>query len=151
MKDIICQYDGKNLKPYSEEDGKKLSEYKENQLVRTKIYNVGAKKERSVSQLGLLHACFKLVADNTNKPNLNTPDKVKFEAKVFTDFRNPNICSVRQDGTVQFKYRSFSFENLGHMEACNIFDRCFEFMAKILKITPKELIEEAKSRMGGCV
>lgn len=147
MKEIITQIDNGKLVPNTPEDLETLQgEFKQFQLVRVKCYAVG-KKERSVSQLGLLHACFKLVADNTSIPNFNTPEKVKFACKVATDFRNPNICFVRPDGTVQFEYRSFCFAELGHMEACNVFERCFEFMSKILKITKEKLIEEAQERM----
>lgn len=148
MKEIICQVNNGVLTPHAPEDMETLKlNYKQFQLLRVKTYEIGAKKERSVTQLGLLHACFKLVADNAPTPQLNTPEKVKFACKVHTDFRDPEIVFVRLDGTVQFKYRSFAFAELDHMEACNVIERCFEYMAELLKISKEELIKEAKSRM----
>ncbi len=54
---------------------------------------------------------------------------------------------VRPDGGIQFEYRSFCFAELGHMEACNIFELCFEYMSKEMGITKEKLIEEAQSCM----
>ena len=105
-------------------------EYKNYQLVRVKTYTVGATKERSVTALGLLYACMKLISENTDNPALSTPDKVKFAIKVTLDFRDPNACWVRPDGTVQFLYRSFSFATLGHMESVNLFERAFDLIGK---------------------
>ena len=148
MKEIICQLDNGKLIPNTPEDLKTLQgEYKQFQLVRLKVYNVGDKKERSVTQLGLLHACIKLWSENSANTMTNTPEKAKFALKVALDFRDPNICFVRPDGVVQFQYRSFSFATLEHMEACGVIERAFEYIAKDMGITKEKLIEEAQDRM----
>ena len=149
MKEVMTQLLGGQLSPHSQEDLDTLTkEYKQFQLVRVKTYSVGSKKERSVTQLGLIYACIALWANNTDNLMLNTPDKAKFALKVALDFRDPNICFVRGDGVVQFQYRSFSFDTLDHMEACNIFERGFDFIAKSMGITKEKLISEAQARMG---
>ena len=148
MKEIITQFTGQLLEPQSPEDLEILQgEYKRNQLVRIKSYAIGPQKQRSVEQLNLLMACCGLVGKNTKEVRFNTKEQVKFACKVHTHFVDPNVVFVRPDGTVQFKYRSFSFANLKHMEACNLFERCFEYMASLLDISKDELIREAKSRM----
>ena len=148
MKELITQLQDGKLTPNTPNDADILkSEFKNYQLVRIKAYNVGIKKERSITQLGLLHACFKLVADNTEDKRFNHPAKVKLACKVACHYVVPDIVVVKVDGTVIFQYRSFAFSELDHMEACNIFERCFEYMAKILKITKEKLIEEAQGRM----
>lgn len=148
MRELITQFKDNVFTPNTPEDleiAKK--EYQQYQLVRIKTFNVGAKKERSLTQLGLLHACFNVTAENTDNPMLNTPAKVKFACKVHIHFVVPDVVYIRKDGTIQFLYRSFCFDELDHMEACNVFEQCFEYMAEILGITKEKLIEEAKSKM----
>lgn len=148
MEELITQFTGKHLAPSSIEDLETLKEsYKINQLVRIKTYSIGAKKEPSVIQNNLLHACFALMADNSDNQQLNTKEKVKFACKVALDFRKENLAAVRPDGTIVFEYRSFSFDELPHMERCKIFDRAYEWMAGLMGITVEELISEAQSRM----
>jgi len=148
MKEVITQFKAGVFVPNTPNDlDIARQEFRDNQLVRLKAYSVGAKKERSVTQLGLLHACFKLVSDNTENPMLNQPEKVKFACKVHTHFVDKDIVFVKPDNTVCFQYRSFSFATLDHMEACNIFERCFEYMSELLGVTKEKLIESAQEKM----
>lgn len=146
MKEIITQYTGKAFVPFSVEDAvEAANEYKVNELVKAKTTHVGAKKEPSVVQNNLVHACLKLVADNTTQ--FKTLEQVKFACKVDIHFVEENMVHVKKDGSVQFQYRSFSFKELGHMERNRIFERVFDWCSNILGITVDELIAEAKSKM----
>ena len=147
MKEIITQYNGSFTPSSAEDDEVAHNTYKMNQMVRIKTYAIGAEKQRSSEQLNTVMACCQLVADNTENPQLNSKAKVKFACKVHTDFRDPAITFVSPDGTVQFHYRSFSFDNLKHMEACNLFERCFDFMASLMGIDKDTMIAEAQSKM----
>ena len=147
MKECIFQY-RQNLIPQSEEDLELLaSEFKFNQLVRAKVYKINPVIEPSVVQNNLLHACFKLVADNSDNPNLNTIAKIKFACKVALDYRHQDRVAVRPDGTVVFEYRSFSFADLQDMERLKIFERAFDWLAEISGIDKETMIAEAQSRM----
>ena len=144
MIDIAVQKKGKILFPFSQEDFEALSDYHDNQLLRARITGMGARKERSYAQLQTFWCACRTVASNTDDPNWNTKKKVAFQVKVATRFVDDSAIAVRPDGTVQFQYRSISFENLKHMEACQFFDRAFEVMANFLGCTVPELLKEAE-------
>ena len=147
MKEIIAQYRSGILYPSSFEDSETLSaNYRQNQLVKCKTYHVTKEMEPSVIQNNLMHACFKLVADN--HPQLKTKEQVKFNVKIALHFVHEDRVAVRKDGTVQFEYRSFSFKELRNMERLRVFDRAFEYCADLLGITVEELVREAKAQMG---
>ena len=147
MKELFCQLNRNRLYPESVEDAEILSDFSNNQVVRVKVY--GTNKQRSVKQLGLYWACCRLMADNINNQHFNNKDKVNNQIRVALEFIDLNKSIVDKRGTFHPHYRSISFKSLKHLEACNYFDRAFELMAKGLKITVDELVEEAKSRMGG--
>ena len=147
MKECVFQYK-QNLIPQSEEDLELLaSEFKFNQLVRAKVYKINPLVEPSVVQNNLLHACFKLVADNSDDPNMNTKAKVKFACKVALDFRYQDRVAVRPDGTVVFEYRSFKFSDLQDMERLKIFERSFDWLAEVAGVDKETMITEAQSLM----
>jgi hypothetical protein len=125
--------------PYSEEDELAWSGFAENQITTHKV--TGVKKPRSYQQLKMFHALLKKVADNSVDPNFNTPEKVKFSIKVQLHFVDDSVTVVDKDGNVHFKYRSFGYESLPHMEACNVFDRAMVIMADVLGCTVDELLE----------
>ncbi|MFH2115101.1 MAG: hypothetical protein ABIJ86_11405 [Spirochaetota bacterium] len=122
-----------------------LDNYKQNQLVKVRIYGIRKELEPSVIQSNLLHACIKLVADN--HPKWKTADQVKFMVKVALHFVYEDRIAVRPDGTVQFAYRSFCFAELRNMERLRIFERAFDFLAESIGLTVEELIAKAKSLM----
>ena len=148
MQELICQIRNKALHPSGPEDQDSLdSAYYPNQLVRCKTYAISKVIEPSVIQNNLLHACMKLVADNSKKNK--TLAQVKFDVKVALHFVYEDRIAVRPDGTVQFEYRSFCFAELKNMERLNIFERAFDYLAAVLGITVEKLVEEAKKRMLG--
>lgn len=149
MKELICQYRQGKFCPATTEDMEAAhDEFKSNQMVRVQTYSIGAQKQRSVTQLGLLFACAELVSENTEDPLLNSKEKVIFASKVAMHYVDENLVVVKKDGSVVFQYRSYSFKALPHMEANRIFDRVFEWMAKQIGVTVDEMVAEAKSRMG---
>ena len=151
MVDIICQFTGVALSPFSEEDLESLHrEYKKNEKVRVKCTRVSKAIEPSVTQNGLLHKVFEVVAENSDDPKLNTKEKVKFNCKVALDYRHQDRVAVAPDGSIVFEYRSFSFDELKHMERVNLFDRAFQWSADCLGLTVDELVKEAKAGCGGC-
>lgn len=148
MKDIVCQFTGLHLAPCSPEDAGQLSEeYKRNQLVRCKTTRVSKVMEPSIRQNNLLHACFDLVANNAPTPTLDTKEKAKFACKVALDYRHLDRVAVRQDGTVVFEYKSFSFENLQDMERLRVFDRAFDWCSDQIGVTVDELVRAAQAKM----
>lgn len=144
MKELSTQLRDNSLHPFSEEDLEVLREYRPNQLIRTKLY--GIKKPRSLKQLKLYWGTCTLVSENTENKLWNTKNKVDFQCRVELHFVDPEVVVVKPDGTVVFKYLSIAFKNLGHIEACNYFDRAFEVMAKFLDITSDRLIEMVKEQ-----
>ncbi len=142
MREIAVSKHGKTLFCLSLDDEHKLSEYHDNQILRCKIY--GVRKQRSYQQLKMFWSCCRTVADNTDNQFWNTPQKVAFQIKVGLHFVDPSVTSVRPDGGVQFLYRSISFKNLSHMDACGFFDRAFDLMANKLGCKVDELLENSE-------
>lgn len=117
--------------------------------------------KRSIAQNGLLWKVFEVVADNykynqidrlDDKIDLSTKDKARNHISLLAGFidpeqtiyyKNPKTGKVN----INFKIRSWSFQELKNGEACEWFDKLVDKAAETLGITPDELIEEAKSRM----
>ena len=138
-----------NGKPhlFSEEDAEKWKEFRENQVVRARC--VGVQKPRSYRQLKTYFAGCREVAENTESGPWSTKEGVDFQLRVSLDFRDTSKVAVRPDGTVQFFYKSISFDNLKHLEACGYFTRAFELMAKTLGCTVEQLMTAIGERCGG--
>lgn len=144
MIEIATQKQGNTLIPFSEEDREKLSEYRENQIIRCKC--TGAKKPRSYVQLKLYWKLCSVVAENSTEHGWTTKEGVDLNLRVALDFRDkkkPYV--VRPDGGVQLVYRSIAFANLGHIAACDYFTEAFDLMAKKLGVTVDELTENAEA------
>jgi len=124
----------------------KVKAHKPNQIVRLKAY--GTEKARSVPQLNTYFACCAETARNTENKRWNTKEKVDFQCRVNLHFVDPDLVVVKPNGDIQFSYRSISFKNLGHIDACGYFDRALEVMADFLDTTVEKLIEMAQSHMG---
>lgn len=141
--ELTCQLQqNQQLWPFSEEDLEQLKDYCPNQLLRVSVK--GTRKVRSLKQLRKYFVCCKKVADNTEDQKWNTKDKVDFSCRVALHFIDPKVTAVSPDGYVQFKYRSISFKNLKHIEACDYFNRAFEIMAIKIGKTVDELLENAE-------
>lgn len=141
MKEICFQKRGGIPVPLTDEDAAAWSEYKENQITKHKV--TGAKKQRSWQQLKMLHACLKLVSENTEDPNWNTPEKAKFSLKIALDYINRDAIVVDKRGNVHMQYRSFGYQDLGHMEACKLFERAWPILAGVIGVSESELLGEA--------
>jgi len=130
--------------PFTDEDAEKWSEYAENQVTQHKV--AGSRKQRSWQQLKMLHACLKTVAENTEDPNWNTPEKAKFSLKVALEYVNRDTIIVDPKGNIHVQYRSFGYDDLPHMEANKLFDRAWPILASVVGITEEELLAEANNR-----
>ena len=139
------QHFGRFFLPYGDESIEAARDYKPNQIVNNRIS--GIRKERSLKQLHTYWACCQTTADNTENPQWSTKEKVDFQCRVDAHFVDPNIVVVKPDKTVVFHYLSIAFVNLGHIDACNYFDRAFETMAKFLGTDPETLVEMAQAQM----
>jgi hypothetical protein len=130
--------------PASIEDEKMWSEFKPNQITTHKV--TGSKKERSYLQLCMLLACIATVAENSEHPNWDTPKKAKFSLKVALHYVNEDVAIVDKKGRVIFQYRSFGYEGLDHMEACNLFDRAWPILASVIGVSVDVLLAESRKR-----
>lgn len=146
MKQLFVQHIHDSFHPSSEEDLEISRGFKQNQILKCKLY--GVEKPRSVEQMNLYWAGCQLVCENTENKLWNTKNKVDFQCRVDLHFVDPDLVVVKPDGTVIFSYRSIAFVNLGHIEACGYFDRAFGVQAKFLGTTVDELIKMTKERMG---
>jgi hypothetical protein len=135
----VCKHNiGVFFVPHSDEDKQNGKEFKLHQIVRNKIF--GTKKARSLKQLGLYFSACNFLAFNTDHKQWNTKDKVDFQCRVETHFVNPDLISVKRDGSVQFSYRSIAFKNLEHIKACGYFDQAFGVMTDFWNATHTEKI-----------
>jgi len=140
MIDIALQIQGDySLHPFSGEDLEKLKEYKPNQVVRGKI--IGVRKQRSYRQLKAYWAACQTTASNNESPGWQTKDQVDFQLRVAVRFYDPKLIIALPDGSIAFNYRSISYKNLKHIEACGYFSEAFNLMADKLGCTVEDLIK----------
>ena len=147
MKKIVTQLKPGMLIIQEEYLDTPYDEYKNNQLLVTKLTRLNKEYGPSVEQNGLLHACFKLVAENREEPHFKTVELVKQSCKIGIDYRDPSVVIVRPDGGVQFQYLSFAFDKLRGRKRDIIMQQAFEWCADILGIDVDTMVAEAKSRM----
>lgn len=148
MKKIPCQLNDKGqFVPFGLEAIEEAREYKPNQLVTCKITGMSAKKERSTIALNLLMACCETVAENTEDQHWNTKEKVKFQVKVAINYIDASRTIVDPAGNVHLHYRSWSFDELPHMESVKVFDQAYPILAKKIGLNVDELIANTKAQM----
>ena len=128
------------IKPYSRQDAEQLKNFKPNQILRAKVS--GVRKERSVRQNAMLHACISLVADNTEDQQWNTPEKVKIQLKHALHFYKATV--VLPNGSIHFELDSFSFKNLSQVDANKVCDRSWPILAKKIGISVDDLLLNAE-------
>lgn len=133
--------------PFSEDDIAAYDEIKENQVALFKLQTKGATKQRSWDQLKLFGAALRVVVTNTEDPNWNTLAKAKLSLKVKLNFVDENaIIYDEARKQIVVRYRSFGYDGLKHMEACNVFNRSWPILAGVIGVTEETLIEMAKTR-----
>ena len=132
------------LKPFTLDDADKLKDFHLNQPLKLRVSGFAPVKQRSLAQLNMFWKMCEAVADNSDDEKWNTKYKVAFHTKVALRFCKDDTVSVTPEGNVVFEYRSISFRELKHMEACAFFDRAFEFLAGKIGLTAEELIAEIK-------
>ena len=128
-----------NLKAFSQEDLDDLKTFKPNQVIRAELK--GVKKSRSLKQLRQYWVACQTVSDNTERIGWQTKNQVDFQCRVACKFYDPDLIIAMPDGSIAFNYRSISFVNLGHIEACDYFNQAFKVMANCLGITVEELLK----------
>jgi len=131
--------EGHVLYPYSPEDAHKLKNYSVNQVVHAKIK--GVTKQRSYEQLRAYWAACKTVADNTESHGWQTKEQVDLQCRVALHFYDPTLIIAKPDGSIAVNYRSISFVNLKHIDACDYFTKSLEVMASKIGVAVKELIK----------
>ena len=121
--------------PFGDESVEKSKEFKVFQLLRSVFY--GIKKPRSVIQLNRFFGICSVIAENTEDKNFNTKEKVAEQIKIALRFIRDDLIMVKPNGDVHIPYRSISFKELPHMEACRFFERAddvFDDICRKLKI-----------------
>jgi hypothetical protein len=141
MKEIFVQLgDNYNLIPVSEEYKFELKSFKPNQILRAEIY--GTTRQRSVLQNKWIHAIFRMVAENQEDTDWNTPEKVKRNVKMAMRFFKNDV--IVHNNKVFFELRSFAFDQMEHQEANLVYEEAKLICAKKLGIDPEILEANAK-------
>lgn len=127
MKEVLIQI-GPDYKPvwYGEESLEAVKDYMPNQILKAKL--TGFKKQRSLAQLHTFWKVCTIIADNTGNRSWNHKDKVATQVKIGTQFIDASKTIVDRKGNVHLHYRSISFRELGHMEACDFFNNAYRFL-----------------------
>lgn len=141
MPEIIFRKTKQGLVPESLEDNDKYNEISVGSVVRCKVSNVSGKKARSYQQLKAYFGCCRTVANNTEHKDFNTSSKCDLQLRVKLGWIKEYVVVNDQ---VQFIPKSISYAEMSHLEACNYFERAFEVMAKFLKITVAELLNNSE-------
>ena len=132
-----------SMVPATAEAMESLRNYHPNQIVQAKVS--GIQKERSVRQLGLFFACCRTVVANTEDPNWDNEYKVLNQVKVSLQFVDLNKSIVDEKGRFHPHYRSISFKNLRHLEACKFFDRAWPILAGKIGVSVDELLRNSEA------
>ena len=143
MKEIFAQLrDDYTLIPVSEENRLKLKSYKPNQILRVEVY--GTTRQRSVLQNKWIHSIFRLVAENMEDQDWNTPEKVKRNVKMAMRFFKDEV--IVHNNKVYFELRSFAFDEMEHEEANLRYEEAKNICAKKLGVDPEVLESQAKEK-----
>ena len=129
--------------PISKEDVDRLNTFKDHQILKNQTS--GVQKERSIIQNNWIHAIFRYVASNTENPEWNTEEKVKFEVKMIMKFFEKVVVRGPE---VYFKFKSFNFEDMPQNEANVKYSEAKQICADFLGIDPKKLEAVAKEKAG---
>lgn len=138
MKKLALQIKNNVYYPFSQEDLDKTREFKNNQVVQADV--TGVKKPRSLAQIRGYFASCQTVANNTLRTDWGTKTLVDFQCRTLLDFFDPELLIIRPNGDRFRQYRSISYENLPHIEACNYFDGAYPILAQILGVSVEELL-----------
>jgi hypothetical protein len=134
------QYIKLGMVPVSFEDEQGLESFKDNQILKNHTY--GSKKPRSVLQNKWVHAMFRVVAQNTDNPDWNTPEKVKRQVKLKMKFFKDDV--IVHGNKVYFELRSFAFDEMEHNEANVRYEDAKNICAKFLGVRPEVLEAQAQ-------
>ena len=140
MQEIYAQRKGDSLHPVSREYLDILRSYPERKMLRIEIY--GTRKQRSVEQNAWIHSIFRIVADNSDDPDWDTPEKVKRNVKMAMRFFKDDV--VVHNNKVYFELRSFAFDKMEHQEANVRYEEAKLICAKKLGVDPATLEAEAQ-------
>lgn len=126
--------------PCSQNDIDKSSKFKPGEICSQKT--TGIKNQRSAQQNRWIHAIINLIAENTEDPNWNTPQKAKVQLKYATGcFGEAVLISAGTGTMVYYPLKSWSFDKMEHMEATKLFDKCVLEGANFLGCTPEQLLD----------
>ena len=125
-----------SLAPFSQEAKDLIRSYRPNQIVKAKIS--GIRKEASVPQFRMFHACMRTIADNTSDSQWNDLVKVKVQLKHLLNFFKSTV--VLPDGSIHFELDSFAFSNYSKVFKEKIIERSLPILAKKIGITVDELL-----------
>jgi len=128
--------------PYSQEDLDALKSYKPNQIIKGEMS--GTRKQRSIEQNAWIHCIFKMGAENTDDPKLDTLDKFKRKVKMAMKFFKDKVEVI--DNKVFFELRSFAFDQMEQDEANMIYEQAKIVSANIMRVDPEKLESQAKGR-----
>ncbi len=149
MQTIAFQKHNGVAHPFSEEDVALYSEFHENQVTLFQVRTKGstAVKQRSWQQFKLFHAAIRVVVTQTEHTDWNTLAKAKLKLKVELNYVNENVIVYdEKKRQVVIQYRSFRYDCLPHMEACNLFARSWPVLATVIGVSEEELIHAAKNK-----
>jgi hypothetical protein len=122
------------------QDQDALKTFKAYQIVQAKL--IGHKRPRSVQQNAWIHAIFQLVADNTEDPNWNTLEKVKYEVKLEMKFFKSIIV---RGHNVYHEFKSFAFDAMDQNEADLRYNEAKQICADKLGVDPEVLEVNART------
>ena len=141
MKETFLQLDHNyRLLPASREDLEVLRHFKPNQILRAKL--TGTRKSRSVRQNAWLHSMFRIVADNTDDPDWNTPAKVKRKVKMAMKFFKDDV--VVSGNKVYFELDSFAFDKMDQQTANVKYEEAKLICSQFLGVDPTTLEAQAQ-------
>ena len=148
MKELMLQLKDNILIPFSIEDQEILREFKNNQILKSKLS--GTTKKRSLTQLNLYWKCCSVVAELlSDHDNIWDKGDIDFEIKIRIAKKKPALIRRFKvvSGMTYMEPISTSFNNMKHLEACKYYDLAIPEMAGMCEMDAESLIALAKSKM----
>lgn len=148
MKELMLQLKDNILIPFSIEDQEILREFKNNQILKSKLS--GTTKKRSLTQLNLYWKCCSVVAELlSDHDNIWDKGDIDFEIKIRIAKKKPALIRRFKvvSGMTYMEPISTSFNNMKHLEANRFYDLAIPEMAGMCEMDAENLIALAKSKM----
>lgn len=114
------------------------------------IKKITDKRQRSYEQLKLYWLACRYIAFNSDDIHWDNPKKVDHQIRIKCHHYESVIyfCNKHGEQQMQIIFKSISFADLTHLDACSYFDDAFKFMAEQMEMNKDEFMDAVMGSIG---